>query len=70
MSENQSSDLVRALVAAGDLLRGTAPDGEEAAPALGTDDLSTLGGALDEVTRVLANIAIRCAAQVGQLPFG
>jgi hypothetical protein len=70
MSEEQSSDLVRALVAAGDLLRRAVPEGEQTAPALGTADLSMLGGALDEVTRALANIAIGCAAQVGQLPFG
>jgi hypothetical protein len=31
-------------------------------------DFDTLGGALDEVTRVLANVAISCAVQVAQLP--
>ncbi|MGZ6770756.1 MAG: hypothetical protein ACXVGK_11210 [Mycobacteriaceae bacterium] len=69
MSAEPSSDLVAALTAVGERLRRIVPVGGRTEPVLEVADLPGLGGALDEVTRALASIALSCAAQVGQFPF-
>lgn len=68
VSDEQPDEPIAAIVQASELLRRAFRDTAETLRLPDTEDLDTLGGALDEVTRVLANVAISCAVQVAQLP--
>jgi len=68
VSDEQPDEPIAAIVQASELLRRAFRDTAGTLRLPDTEDLDTLGGALDEVTRVLANVAISGAVQVAQLP--
>jgi len=68
VSDEQPYEPNSAIVQASELLRRASRDTAGTLRLPDTEDLSTSAGALDEVTRVLANVAVSCAVQVAQLP--
>jgi len=68
VSSEQPYEPISAKAQASDLLRRASRDTAGTLRLPDTEDLSTLAGASDEVTQVLANVAISCAVQVAQLP--
>lgn len=70
MSDERPSDLVTAVAAAGNLLRGAAREAGTTVPDLDVEALYNLGGDLDELTCILASITARCSTHVAQLSDG
>jgi len=68
VSDEQPYEPIAAIVQASELLRRASRETAGTMRVPDAQDFDTLGGALDEVTRVLANVAISCAVQVAQLP--
>jgi len=68
VSDEQPYEPIAAIVQASELLRRASRETAGTMRLPDAPDFDTLAGALDEVTRVLANVAISCAVQVAQLP--
>jgi len=70
VSDDRAYEPIAAVVQASELLHRAARETAGTVRFPDAEDFDTLGGALDEVTRVLANVAISSAVQVAQLPAG
>ncbi len=68
MEEDTPAELITVLTEAGERIRRTVRGSGEAGPPLGVEDLYTLGGVMDELTRTLAGVMTRCATEVGAYP--